>query len=164
MASIRLKPVAALFTGGGPVLVLADLDDPANAGTLLRSADAFGAGGVVFGVARHRSLSSKGRPGVDGRRIATSAGGCRAFRTRGGGPSGRCDRLGSCHDRSADCEGTLARQLALVVGNERHGLGEWEALCERILSVPISGRAESLSAGVAGSIALYQATLGGVLE
>ncbi len=53
---------------------------------------------------------------------------------------------------------------ALIVGNERHGLGEWEALCERILSVPIRGRAESLSAGVAGSIALYQATLGGVLE
>jgi tRNA G18 (ribose-2'-O)-methylase SpoU len=47
---------------------------------------------------------------------------------------------------------------ALVVGHERHGLGRWEACCERLLAIPMAGSAESLSAAVAGSIALYEAT------
>src|SRR6516164_4918454 len=49
VAPIRLVPVGELFGRGRPVLVLADVNDPANAGTLLRSADAFGCRGVVFG-------------------------------------------------------------------------------------------------------------------
>ena len=44
---LRLRPVAELMHG--PALLLADLNDPGNAGTLLRSAEAFGASGVVFG-------------------------------------------------------------------------------------------------------------------
>jgi tRNA G18 (ribose-2'-O)-methylase SpoU len=49
--------------------------------------------------------------------------------------------------------------LALVVGNERHGLGGWQSGCQRLVSIPMRGGAESLSAAVAGSIALYQASL-----
>ena len=48
---------------------------------------------------------------------------------------------------------------ALIVGNERHGLGRWSGLCEALFGIPMAGHAESLSAGVAGSIALYEATL-----
>jgi tRNA G18 (ribose-2'-O)-methylase SpoU len=47
---------------------------------------------------------------------------------------------------------------ALLVGHERHGLGRWNALCEALLAIPMAGQAESLSAAVAGSIALYEAT------
>ncbi|MGA7095818.1 MAG: TrmH family RNA methyltransferase, partial [Candidatus Cybelea sp.] len=48
--------------------------------------------------------------------------------------------------------------LAIVVGHERRGLGRWESLCEYVLAIPMTGAAESLSAAVAGSIALYEAT------
>ena len=44
---LRLRPLAELMHG--PALLLADLNDPGNAGMLLRSAEAFGASGVVFG-------------------------------------------------------------------------------------------------------------------
>jgi TrmH family RNA methyltransferase len=47
---------------------------------------------------------------------------------------------------------------ALVVGNERHGIGPWEALCTRFAAIPMHGQAESLNAAVAGSIALYEAS------
>jgi TrmH family RNA methyltransferase len=49
VAPMRLAGVEALLRTGGFVLVLADVSDPANAGSLLRSADAFGCAGVVFG-------------------------------------------------------------------------------------------------------------------
>jgi tRNA G18 (ribose-2'-O)-methylase SpoU len=46
----------------------------------------------------------------------------------------------------------------VVVGHERQGLGRWKNLCARVLTIPMSGRAESLSAAVAGSIALYESS------
>ena len=39
----------AILARPGPVLLLAGINDPGNAGTLLRSAEAFGAAGVLFG-------------------------------------------------------------------------------------------------------------------
>lgn len=49
VAARRLYSLDELFSRSGTVLVLADLNDPGNAGTLLRSADAFACAGVVFG-------------------------------------------------------------------------------------------------------------------
>ena len=50
------------------------------------------------------------------------------------------------------------RPLGLIVGNERHGLGRWRECCDAIVAIPMRPRVESLSAGVAGSIALFAAT------
>ena len=48
----------------------------------------------------------------------------------------------------------------LVVGNEAHGLpAAWQKDCEQQLTLPMPGGTESLNAAVAGSIALYQAYL-----
>src|SRR5580700_1050661 len=49
IAPLRLDPIETILARGNLVLVLADVNDPANAGSLLRSADAFGCAGVVFG-------------------------------------------------------------------------------------------------------------------
>jgi RNA methyltransferase, TrmH family len=161
VAVIRLKPVAALL-GGRPVLVLADLNDPANAGTLLRSAEAFGAGGVVFG--------SRGIDPHHPKVVRASMG---AVLRLGLGVAAPSELAAAARQAGATVVGLASTgesiaserwegSYALIVGNERHGLGEWEVLCKRILSIPILGQIESLSAGVAGSIALYQATLSDV--
>ena len=156
---LALQPLEALFSDSRPVLVLADLNDPANAGTLLRSADAFGAGAVVFG--------SRGIDPYHPKVVRASMGAILRLRLGLGAPfelaaaARRADRT----IVGLDAGGMpIARErwkgrLALVVGNERHGLGDWQALCQRIVSIPICSRAESLSAGVAGSIALYLTTL-----
>ncbi len=52
---------------------------------------------------------------------------------------------------------TFPRDFILAVGHERHGLGRWEGLCARLMGIPMRGHGESLNAGVAGSIALYEA-------
>lgn len=160
VSELRICPLAELFSGQGPLLVLADLNDPANAGTLLRSADAFGAQALVFG-----------RLGVDPYHPKVVRGSMGAiFRVRVGvaGPEELAQAarfagvqvigLTSAGDPIAQ-EQWHGRQ-ALVVGHERRGLGEWEAACERTLSIPMRGHAESLSAAVAGSVALYEATRG----
>jgi RNA methyltransferase, TrmH family len=158
VSPIRLYPLTALLGGRSPILVLADLNDPANAGTLLRSADAFGAGAVIFG-----------RLGVDPYQPKVVRGSMGAiFRLRIGlatpAEFGEVARAGALRVLGLAAPGVpitdenwQGRQ-ALVVGHERRGLGEWEGVCEAVISIPMRGQAESLSAAVAGSIALYEAT------
>jgi RNA methyltransferase, TrmH family len=155
---MRLTGLEEFFQRGSPVLVLADISDPANAGTLLRSADAFGCAGVAFGrlgvdpyhpkVVRgsmgavfRLALAVEDPPAVE---RAAAAAGVRV--------------LGFAADGTPLNEEGWKPPLALVVGHERRGLGRWRSLCEGVLAIPMTGPTESLSAAVAGSIALYEAS------
>jgi TrmH family RNA methyltransferase len=157
VAPVRRLPVPALLGLAGLVLVLADLNDPGNAGTLIRSAEAFGAAGVLFGrsgvdpyhpKAVRAAMGSLFRMAVavgDAAEMIDAAAGLGVTvvgLTSGGSPFGP----------------VWPARCALVVGNERHGLGEWAAACDRLVEIPMRGGAESLNAAVAGSIALYEAS------
>lgn len=154
---IRLRGVAELFAGGSPLLVLADLSDPANAGALLRSADAFGCAGVLFG--------SLGIDPYHPKVVRSSMGAIFRIPIAVGEPVPSAEAAARACVRMLGLTATgrplLSEEwrppLALVVGNERQGLGAWQALCEREISIPMTGATESLSAAVAGSIALYEA-------
>lgn len=156
VATIRLQPLGEAIAGERVVLVLADVNDPANAGTLMRSADAFGCRPVVFGrlgidpyhpKAVRASMGAIFRLGValaDPEELAQAAEGLHV--------------VGLTSHGAPLAEHAWEAQSAVIVGNERHGLGRWEECCERLLAIPMSGHAESVSAAVAGSIALYEAT------
>jgi TrmH family RNA methyltransferase len=157
VAAMRLHSVEEVMGRASLLLVLADVNDPANAGTLLRSADAFGCDGVVFG-----------RLGVDPynpKVVRASMGAIFRLPVSISDPktlsaaaaSAGVSLVGLTADGACLDRGQLNRPLAIVVGNERHGLGRWATLCERALAIPMQGRSESLSAAVAGSIALYEA-------
>ena len=47
---------------------------------------------------------------------------------------------------------------AIVVGQERRGLGDWGEVCAVLAAIPMPGPPESLNAAIAGSIALYEAS------
>ena len=52
------------------------------------------------------------------------------------------------------------KNMLLIVGSEAHGIPPaWIDQCEEKLTLPMPGRLESLNAAVAGSIALYLATM-----
>ncbi|MBC5816088.1 MAG: RNA methyltransferase [Candidatus Eremiobacteraeota bacterium] len=152
----RTVRVEEFFSADGLVLILADLADPGNAGTLLRSADAFGVSRVLFGshgvepfnpkVVRS-SMGSLFRATIavasPAEVVAATNGWVFAGLTRDGEPLRRWK---------------APNRAALVIGQERRGLGAWTALCREHLGIPMRGRAESLNAGVAGSIALYEVT------
>jgi TrmH family RNA methyltransferase len=158
IAPIRLDPIETLLARGNLALVLADVNDPANAGSLLRSADAFGCSGVVFGrlgVDPYHPKVVRGSMGAAFRLAiavadppeVTVAAARANFRLVGLAARAACLSAGQ-----------FERPLVIVVGNERHGLGRWETLCERVVAIPMVGPSESLSAAVAGSIALYEAS------
>lgn len=152
----RTVPPAQFFAQDGPVLLLAGINDPGNAGTLVRSADAFGVRRVLFGSGSVEPFNPKvvrasmgslfhidiavGTPAE----VTAAAGGWDFF-----GLTARGEPLGDLR---------LGPRSVLVVGHERHGLGAWEPLCGRSVGIPMAGAAESLNAAVAGSIALYEST------
>ena len=157
VAPMRLASVTEFFEQSAPLLVLADVADPANAGTLLRSADAFGCGGVLFGSLGVEPYHPKVVRGSMGAvfRLALASG--EPAETAAAAQAAGMRLLGL----SAQGEPLPAEPwrlpTALVVGHERHGLGRWAGVCAGFLGISMRGHSESLSAAVAGSIALYEA-------
>lgn len=157
VAPMSFAMLTGLLARGPMLLVLGDLNDPGNAGTLVRSAEAFGAGGVVFGRAAvdpyhpkvvRAAMGSLFRVGIavaepEELHEAATAAGTEIVGLAPGGEPLRGARW------PARC--------ALVVGHERRGLGPWAAVCARRLAIPMATPVESLNAAVAGSIALFEA-------
>lgn len=143
----------------GPVLVLADVRDPGNAGTLVRSALAAGATAAIFGrrsvdpwnpkavraasgaLLRMPVLRDEDLDGTaaelrrrDFRLIGTDAGAPRSY-----------DRV------------DLTGPVAFWLGNEAWGLPEdARHLVDELVSIPMPGPAESLNVSIAGSILLFE--------
>ena len=145
-----------VLAGAGPILLLAGVSDPGNAGTLVRSAEAFGAGGVLFG-----------RGGVDpyAPKVVRGAMGS-LFRVPVAivGPD-EIEAAAKASGRpivATDTEGddlrtvTLPRNAIVAIGNERRGVRDWLPHWDGAVRIPQPGMAESLNAAVAGSIVLYE--------
>jgi TrmH family RNA methyltransferase len=157
---VGLATALAAAAAGPLAVVLVDVADPGNAGTLLRAAEASGASAVLFcgdsvdpcnpkcvrasaGALFHLPVSTGGDPlavlealgEVGVQRAATVV--------RGGSPY---------HDLD------LTGPLALVLGSEAHGLPA--ALEEHVdlrCTIPMPGRSESLNVAMAGSILCFEA-------
>ncbi|MEE1649416.1 23S rRNA (guanosine(2251)-2'-O)-methyltransferase RlmB [Brachybacterium sp. J144] len=144
-----------------PLLVALDgITDPRNLGAILRSADAFCAHGVILPERRSVSMTAsvwKVAAGAAGRvRVAQVTNLNRA--------------LGELKERGVfvlglDADGDVtSRELslgtqpaALVVGAEGKGLSRLaRETCDQVVSIPMTGRTESLNASVAAAIALYE--------
>jgi TrmH family RNA methyltransferase len=157
LAPIRVTPLSELLDGDGTVVVLAGLNDPGNAGTLLRSAEAFGARGAVFGAAGVDPFSPKVVRGAMGAffRLGVAVADPQAFASAAAAAGYRSVGL-EAHGTPLR-ETVWGRRTAVVVGHERRGLGEWKGVCSEVAGIQIAASAESLNAAVAGSIGLYEA-------
>jgi TrmH family RNA methyltransferase len=156
-------PLARLTDAGpGLVVVLAHVRDPGNAGTVLRTADAAGADGVVFSSASVDPYNGKcvrasagslfHLPVVTGVSPAEAAASLRAAGLRLLAADGRGARS---LDELAEA-GDLAGPTAWLFGNEAWGLpADLLALADEAVAVPIYGRAESLNLAAAAAICLY---------
>jgi TrmH family RNA methyltransferase len=143
------------------VTVLANVRDPGNAGTVLRTADAAGADGVIFSAASVDPYNSKcvrssagslfHLPVVAGAPIAETIG-----RIREGGMQVLAAD-GSATRMLDGAEGPdLTRPTAWLFGNEAWGLpDDVLALADAAVAVPIYGRAESLNLAAAAAVCLY---------
>ena len=144
------------------VALLANVRDPGNAGTVLRAADAAGAGAVVFADASVDPYNGKcvrasagslfHLPVVAGARLADTAAALRAAGLRVVAADGRA---ASSLDDPATRQ-RLAAPTAWLFGNEAWGLPpELLDLADESVAVPIYGRAESLNLATAAAVCLY---------
>ena len=160
LVQMRDFTMADLLSGTTPLVIVASgIQDPGNLGTVIRSAEAFGANGVLMTegtVSRFNAKAIRASAGSIFRLPSLSIGseeGFTALGTQGLRLIGATSHKGTPLDKA-----NLASAVAIVIGNEGAGLPKkiLDALDERI-TIPHSSKVESLNAGVAASVILYEA-------
>jgi TrmH family RNA methyltransferase len=159
----RPVDVARIAAADGPVVVLAGVADPGNAGTVLRSTEAAGGAGVVFCA---DSVDPFGPKTV--RAAAGSVFRIPVAEVADGAPT--LAALMSLRAAGRTLLATVAqgapppelldltRPMALVMGSEAHGLpAEITPVLEQTVTIPMAGPVESLNVAVAASVILFEA-------
>lgn len=154
-------PSAEAFLG----LVFDRPTSPGNLGSIIRSADAFGAHGVI--------VSGHAADPYDPKAVRASTGSLFALPTvrvpghaqvqtwiaeqRAAGNPIRV--VGTDEHGEADvAEFDLTVPTLLAIGNETNGLSQgWREACDALVRIPIGGAASSLNAANAASVVLYEA-------
>jgi TrmH family RNA methyltransferase len=143
----------------GRYLVLDCLQDIGNVGTILRTADAFSLSGIIISPDSCDIFSPKG--------LRTSMGSVLRVNISEMETTKALSKLNSngfetfaavlSDDNSDRLENIkFPEKTAVVIGNEGNGVSkDAESLCKRKLTIPMSGKAESLNASVAAGIIMY---------
>jgi TrmH family RNA methyltransferase len=142
------------------VVVCAEVRDPGNGGTVIRTADAVGASAVVFAESTVDPTNPK--------TVRASAGSIFHLPVLEGGPV--VELIRRLQDGGFSTVGTLARDgvaytdfdwcqpVAIVLGNEAAGLaGEVVDALDATVTVPLDGQAESLNVSTAAAVVCFEA-------
>ena len=151
--------LAAIDRTAAPLWLVAQaLRDPGNIGTMLRTGDAVGAGGLIL-------IDDCADPfSVEAVRASMGAIFTQAVATARweeflpwlrGGPG---QLVGTSLNTDTDYrDATYQQPCFLLIGNESQGLpADYEAACDALVKIPMAGRADSLNAAVAAAVMAYQ--------
>jgi TrmH family RNA methyltransferase len=140
-----------VFAAPALVVVLDALQDPGNAGTIVRTAEAFGATGIVFlkgSVSPHNPKTLRAAAGSLFRLPYLTAPALTRTGVEWYAAVAKAPRTLHDVDLTAPC--------ALIVGNEAHGVSRDLRTSATEISIPTTG-VESLNAAVAAAVLLYEA-------
>jgi len=162
-ALVKLRPHKfedLMEAGPDPLLVgVAGLQDPGNLGTIIRSAEAFGARAVLLGEKTVSHFNPKTVRGSAGSLFRQPL-----IRVKLGESMSALKEHGvrvlatSSHKGKPLQEADFTGAAMIVVGNEGAGVpAEILAMADELVTIPHSPRVESLNAGIAASILLYEA-------
>lgn len=161
VAAVARRPDVSLddVPVGVPLLVLVGIGDPGNAGTLARSAEAAGIGAVLFTAGSVDPWSPKA--------VRASAGSVLRVPVISGGEASVV--LDEVRATGRPCVGTtasgapsldevaLAPDVAIVLGNEAHGLpADLHGHLDGWVRIPMAGRVESLNVAMAGTLLCFE--------
>jgi TrmH family RNA methyltransferase len=159
VAAVRFeRPDVATIPATGLVVVLHDLRDPGNVGTIIRSADAAGATAVI--------LTGQSVDPFNPKTLRASAGSIfhlpvvvSSIDATLAHFGGRAQLLATIvHGGRSHREVDFTAPSVVVIGNEANGLDDATiARCDTTISIPMDGRSESLNAGVAASLLAFEA-------
>ncbi len=158
---LRRVPIGPDFLG----VVFDRPSSPGNIGTIIRSADSFGAHGVVVTGHAADVYDPKCVRASTGSLFAlpvVRAPGLRevgAWLDAAGGRGQRVTVVGTDEHGSAEAaDFDLTGPVLLVIGNETAGLSAaWRERCDVLVRIPMTGSASSLNAASAASVMLYEA-------
>jgi TrmH family RNA methyltransferase len=143
----------------GPLVVIAGLQDPGNLGTILRSAEAFGGAGVIVGEGTVSPFNAKAVRASAGSifRVPVIRGKLEAVSSQLRAQEIRLVATSS-HKGTPLGQARLTGSLAMFIGNEGSGLPrDLMTRMDEVVVIPHAPQVESLNAGVATSILLYEA-------
>lgn len=159
MKTVTLQELAEQISDNTLIVGVAGLQDPGNLGTVIRSAEAFGARGILIGektvshfnpkVARASAGSLFREPLVSVKMVQS----IQALKQRG-------VRIlaTSSHKGTPLPEIDFSGRCMVVIGNEGAGVpAEVQSAADELITIPQSPKVESLNAGIAASIILYEA-------
>jgi 23S rRNA (guanosine2251-2'-O)-methyltransferase len=140
------------------VIVLDGVEDPHNLGSIIRSADCAGAHGVVIGKRRSASVTAAAVKASAGAteyvkiaRVVNISAALQQLKSAGLWVAG-ADMAGGDMRTQA-----LKGPLALVIGNEGEGLSKLvRDNCDFLVSIPMQGHIDSLNAGVAAAVLMFE--------
>lgn len=163
LALVKMKEYSAeeMLDKEAPLLLLLEnLQDPGNLGTLLRTAEGAGADGILL---------SSGTVDIYNPKVIRSTMGA-MYRVKYAYVDSLAQTMELLHARgittfAAHLEGAVdyakpdyRRGTAFLIGNEGNGLTpEITALAAQRIIIPMKGRLESLNAAVSGAILMYEA-------
>jgi TrmH family RNA methyltransferase len=151
--------LAAILARPGAVLLLAGIADPGNAGTLLRSAEAFGAAGVLFGRGSVDPFAPKVVRGAMGSLFRLPVATVSAEELLAAAAAAGRPLVAATLDGAPLAGATVPENAVLAVGNERHGVAQFLPRWDLAVRIEQASVVESLNAAVAGSILLYAMAL-----
>jgi TrmH family RNA methyltransferase len=149
LAVVSMRPMA-LRDDATLVIVADQLADPGNAGTIIRSAEAAGAHGVIMTPGSVDPYNPKV--------VRASAGSLFRVPVLEATIESLTNfrRLGtSSHRGDVYTDPVYHGRVALVVGNEAHGLAD-DAVIDQWITIPHAGPAESLNVAMAATVLLFE--------
>ena len=150
---------AAKEKGEDPFIILLDgIEDPHNLGSIIRSAECAGAHGVVIGKRRSASLTAAAVKSSAGAaeympiaRVVNMTAALETLKKAGLWAAGADMSGKSMHNMP------LAGPLVLVIGSEGEGISRLvKEKCDFMVSIPMGGHVDSLNAGVAAGILMFE--------
>jgi TrmH family RNA methyltransferase len=156
---VAVDAAVAAAAAGSLTLVLVDVGDPGNAGTLLRAAEAAGAAAVLFCGSSVDPCNPKCVRASAGAlfHVPVSAGGEAVAVVEQLSAAGVRTAAAVVRDGTPYDDADLTGPVAVVLGSEAHGLSD--DLLARVdlrLTIPMAGRSESINVAMAGSVLCFE--------
>jgi TrmH family RNA methyltransferase len=151
--------LAAILDRPGVVLLLAGISDPGNAGTLLRSAEAFGAAGVIFGRGGADPFAPKVVRAAMGSLFRLPVASATSEELLEGAAAAGRPVVAAVLEGAPLATAVIPPNAVLAIGNERHGVAGFLPSWDQSVRIEQASATESLNAAVAGSIMLYAMSL-----
>lgn len=142
------------------LLLLEDIRDPGNLGTMIRTAEGAGVSGIIINGSSVDIYNPKVIRSTMGSIYRVPIFQTEDFYATLQAVKAQGISIYAAHLMGIpyDTEGSFQEGCAILIGNEANGLSEEaSALADKLIKIPMAGKVESLNAAVAAAILMYEA-------